>query len=91
MKQLENEYTAHNRVYKLVKRTDKVAMFKSDDGVVEVFKIKVLPAAEIYGKEYPERESTPSDEDFGKIAFCYTSNYDKAELKYKQLCDEQGV
>ena len=34
MKQLENEYTAHNRVYKLVKRTDKVAMYKSDDGVV---------------------------------------------------------
>ena len=31
MKQLENEYTAHNRVYKLVKRTDKVAMYKSGD------------------------------------------------------------
>ena len=88
MKQLENEYTAHNRVYKLVKRTDKVAMFKSDDGVVEVFKIKILPATEIYGREYPERESSPSDEDFGKIAWCYTNRIDLAELKYKQLCDE---
>ena len=88
MKQLENEYTAHNRVHKLVKRTDKVAMYKSDDGVVEVFKIKTAPAQEIYGKEYPDREIFCNDEDFGKIAFCYTSNYDKAELKYKQLCDE---
>ena len=88
MKQLENEYTAHNRVYKLVKRTDKVAMFKSEDGVVEVFKIKILPAAEIFGREYPERESSPSDEDFGVLAWTYTSRYDKAELKYKQLCDE---
>ena len=88
MKQLDNEYAAHGRTYKLVKRTNKVAMFKSSDGVVEVFKIKILPPAEIYGREYPERESTPSDEDFGKIAWCYSSNSKKAELKYEELCNE---
>jgi hypothetical protein len=56
-------------VYELVERTDNVAMHKSDDGVMEVFKIKILPPAEIYGREYPEREVSPPDEDFGKIAF----------------------
>lgn len=88
MKQLEKEYKSHGNIFKLVKRTDKVAMFKSDDGVTEVFKIKTLPAAEIYSRKYPEREASPSDEDFGKIAWCYSNNLEKAELKYKELCNE---
>lgn len=85
MQKLEDSYTSHGRVFKLVKREETKAMFKSDDGVVEVFKIKILPAAEIYGRSYPERESSPSDEDFGKIAWCYSSDYKAAEIRYQSL------
>ena len=86
MQKLEESYNSHGREFKLVKRDVNKAMFRSDsDGIVEVFKIKVLPPTEIYGRSYPEREGFPNDEDFGKIAFCYTSNYELAEDKYQSL------
>lgn len=85
MERLSETYTAHNRKYNLVKRTDTKAMYKSPCGIVEVFKIKVLPAGEIYGRMYPERESSPNDNDFGVIAWCYSSDYQKAEDKYNSL------
>ena len=85
MQKLEESYTSHGNVFTLVKRGENKAMFKSNNGIVEVFKIKILPAAEIYGREYPERESSPSDEDFGKIAWCYSSDYEAAENKYNSL------
>ena len=85
MQKLEENYTSHGNVFTLVKRDENKAMFRSNNGIVEVFKIKILPAAEIYGREYPERESSPSDEDFGKVAWCYSSNYEAAENKYNSL------
>jgi hypothetical protein len=58
-------------VYSLVKRTENKAMYKSIEGILEVFNIKVAPEQEIYGIAYPEREIYPNSEDFGKIAWCY--------------------
>jgi len=85
IQQLSTNYTAHQRTFNLVKRDENKAMYQSEDGVIEIFKIKVLPAAEIYGKSYPEREGFPSDEDFGRIAWCYGSNTEAAERKYNSL------
>ena len=89
MEKLSETYTAHNREYNLVKRTDAKAMYKSSCGIIEVFKIKVLPAGEIYGRIYPERESPPNDNDFGVIAFCYNGKTEEsiknAEIKYNSL------
>ena len=67
------------------KRDEAKAMYKADDGVIEVFKIKILPESEIYGKKYLEREGYPSNEDFGKIAWYYSSMGDLAEDKYNSL------
>lgn len=85
MKQLDLEIKTNGRTYTQVKRTDTKAMYKSDDGVIEVFKIKIAPAAEIYGKQYPDRESYPGNELFGVSAYCYSSREDLAELKYNSL------
>lgn len=85
MQKLNEIYQAHGRVFKLVKRDGYRAMYKSSDGVTEVFLIKHLRAANIYGKDYPEREGVPSDEDFGKIAWCYSSNSTLAEARYESL------
>lgn len=85
MKQLDEEVKSNNRIYKQVKRTSDKAMYKSDDGIIEVFKIKIAPEAEIYGKKYPEREVYPGNEDFGKIAWCFTRNIKEAENKYNLL------
>ena len=85
MQRLENIVHTNDRDYRLVKRTDTKAMYQSDDGVIEVFKIEILPEQEIYGTLYPEREKYPSAERFGVCAFCYTSRMDLAELKYQSL------
>lgn len=85
MQKLEDIVHTNDRDYHLVKRTDTKAMYKSEDGVIEVFKIEILPEQEIYGTWYPEREKYPHSEAFGRNAFCYTSRMDLAELKYESL------
>lgn len=85
MQKLENIVHTNDRDYHLVKRTDTKAMYQSDDGVIEVFKIEILPEQEIYGTLYPEREKYPSSERFGVSAWCHTSRMDLAELKYQSL------
>ena len=72
-----------------VKRTKNCALYKTGRGDFEVFKIKVSPAQEIYGKEYPERETYPSNEDFGKTAWYYTKE-ENALAKYEWLVENHG-
>ena len=70
---------------RLVKRTDKKAWYLRDDGVHEVFKIKVR-REEIsqQGKQYPKREIYPNNEDFGRIAWNYIDEM-KARNKYEEI------
>lgn len=89
MQKLNETYQAHGRIFKLIKRDHFRAMYKSTDGITEVFLIKNLKAANIYGKDYPDREGFPADEDFGKIAWCYSSNDDLAEKKYESLIEPE--
>jgi hypothetical protein len=42
----------------------------------EVILIKVAPAARIFGKDYPEREVYPSNEDFGRYALSVGAQHD---------------
>jgi hypothetical protein len=57
---------------KLIKRTDKKAIYYRWDNVWEVFRIKITEAGEAFGKMYPRREVYPGNEDFGKTAWCYS-------------------
>ena len=68
----------------LVERTDEKAWYKRDDDVHEVFKIKIAPEQEIYGRQYPEREKYPGNEDFGHWAWCF-NNEKSARKKYEQI------
>lgn len=72
------------RTATLVKRTKRKAMYLRSDGYYEIFKVKVSPPAEMFGKSYPEREVYPGNEDFGKTAYCCTSK-ERAERRYQNL------
>ena len=47
-------------------------------------KIKVSKAAEVFGKEYPEREVYPSNEDFGHTAWYYMDK-ERAYAMYNRI------
>src|SRR5437764_484818 len=42
----------------------------------EAILIKVAPACRIFGKDYPEREVYPSNENFGRYALSVGAQYD---------------
>ena len=50
----------------------------------EVFKAKIRPAETFKGKDYPQREVFPSDEDFGTSAWAYRT-FDEALDKLMRL------
>lgn len=56
---------------KLIKRTDKKAIYLRWDDAYEVFRIKIAEASDVFGKSYPRREIYPGNEDFGSTAWCY--------------------
>jgi hypothetical protein len=68
----------------LVKRTKKKAMYLRDDMIYEVFRIKVSPPKTMFGKDYPEREVYPGNEDFGSWAWCFSKKTEAEEI-YKNL------
>ena len=84
MKELEEEIKTNGRTYTLLKRNKYKAMYKSDDDVYEVFKIKIAKPAILFGVEYPEREVYPSSEEFGHRAWC-TMNKQRAEEIYDEI------
>src|SRR5262245_28185735 len=55
--------------------------------------IKVAPARRVFGKDYPEREVYPSNEDFGRYALSVGAQYDLdyAILKSKTLKPKKNV
>jgi len=84
MKILEKQIKTNGTTYSLVKRTSWKAMYKAEGGQYEVFKVKVLPATEMFGNPVPEREKFPGNEDFGKFAWCLSSR-EKADEIYDGL------
>ena len=92
MVQLKTEPFRKNGLwYEQVKRTEKKAMYgiklaSDSEGYhgYEVFVIKVLPKEEAFGKEFPEREKFPGNEDFGKFAWSLSTR-DTADTYYSEL------
>ena len=68
----------------LIHRKGGIAIYKRSDDVYEVFKVKVSPAAEIFGKQYPEREAYPANEEFGLTAWCFTDR-ERAMRRFETL------
>lgn len=68
----------------LVKREKKKAIYLRSDGYYEAFKIKIQEAGELFGREYPEKELYPNNEDFGSIGIC-TSILKQAQQYYNNL------
>lgn len=68
----------------LIQRHQNLCLYKRSDNIWEVFYPNHNKEGLLFGKHYPERESYPSNEDFGKTAWCYTSE-EKAWLKFEQL------
>ena len=87
MKQLDLEIKTNARTYSKIKRDSFKAIYKSNEGYFEVFRVDVAPPIELFGVEYPEREIYPNSEAFGATAWCtrYEERaneiYDKIEPK----------
>ena len=88
MRKLEKIVKANHSVYKQVKREDHKAMYVSEDGNYEIFKVIVKPAIVIFDNELPEREHYPGNEDFGKFAWC-TRDRKRAEEIYNGIIKEE--
>ncbi len=99
MKPIETEISYQGRTLKQLRREGMVALYEvlSPGNVsygYEVIIIKVAPAREIFGKQYPEREIYPSSSvasnDWGSIAWSYGRDWlDRASEHYDGLCVEQ--
>ena len=73
MKLLETVIRVQDRTLKLFKRDGQIAMYEvyGPQGLLfgyEVVVVQILPEAEIFGRSHPLRESTPSNEDWGRRA-----------------------
>lgn len=90
MKPLPETRKKSNCYYRQVKRSARTAMYSlsySENGKIvgfDVFKIIIKPAGIVLGKQIPEREHFPSDEEFGSIAWSFTTR-ETAEVKYNDL------
>ena len=69
---------------RLVDRTNRKAFYRRDDGVYEVFAIKIIPAHNVFERVYPRAEKYPGNEDFGFWAECFGS-YEAAKKYYHNL------
>jgi len=66
---------------RLIERVGRKAFYRRDDGVYEVFEVKVREASSRFGRDYPKREVYPTNEDFGRTAECF-SDYEEAKKYY---------
>ena len=96
MKRLLTKFNKFEDEFELMKRTDKIAMYKrinNETGNIsgyEVFKIKFAIKDFIINGDTIQSigdEIYPCSEDFGKIAWMY-NNYNRVNDKYKKLIGE---
>ena len=88
---LGDTYSKNGYQYKLIVRDGKVAIFGQirkrepfDYVAYEVIVIEVKPPVTIMGKDYPEREVSPGNEEWGIHGFTYT-NLSDAKVKMRAL------
>ena len=79
IQELEKSFKKNGCFLEQVKRTEKTALYAvkgSSTGPTigyEVWKITIDPPAEVFGKQYPEKEHAPSNEEFGSLAWSWCS------------------
>jgi hypothetical protein len=72
MEQLKESFGRHGLTYNLIKRNDKLCIYGVSGTYTnkilhyEVMLIRINKARTTWGKDFPESESIPSDEQFGK-------------------------
>src|SRR5690606_17642684 len=85
MKRLDTEIKTNGHYYKLLRRSEEVALYRQyhpETGQLvgyELFKIKTRPLELISGKEYQEREVYASNSDWGISAWTLSGNMTEAE------------
>lgn len=85
MKRLDTEIRTNNHHYKLLRRSEEVALYRQfhpESGQLvgyELFKIKTRPLEIISGKEYPEREVYATNADWGKTAWTLSCKLSEEE------------
>lgn len=90
MLELPKALNKNGLLYEQVKRTPCAAMYalRSVDGCqvvgYEVFRIKVDPAQHAFGKDYPEKEHFPGNEEFGSSAWSWLT-IEQAEKCFSDL------
>lgn len=90
MEKLKEEVKKNGFTYRQIVRSDNVALYEQIDnqGILaghELFKIKVMPAGDVFGTMMPEREIMPKDADFGVTAWSVGISPARAILKYAEL------
>ena len=91
MKTLETELKVQNRTLRQIKREGRVALYElygANEMLYgyELIIIKVHPAQTIQGRDYPEREGYPANEDWGTLAWSFGSEQrEKAHEIYHGL------
>jgi len=85
MKRLDTEIKTNGHYYKLLRRSEEVALYRQyhpETGQLvgyELFRIKTRPLEIISGKEYPSREVYASQSDWGVSAWTLSGNMTEAE------------
>lgn len=88
MEKLKEQFRKHGYDYSMVNRSDIAAIFQqSDAGKViafEVIKVRISKACHTFGKDYPEREIYPGDNEWGLYGWTYKTLAD-AQARFNQL------
>jgi hypothetical protein len=72
---------------KQIKRIKDIAIYKVSDTNYEVIKVRVTKGSHLKGIFYPERETYPSNEQWGQYAWTYIQR-NHAERKFNDLLKE---
>lgn len=84
MKKLDLEIQSNNRTYTQIKRDSYKAMYLSNDGYYEIFRVQVLQDKEVFGNKVLAHEKYPATSNFGISAWC-TSSKETAEKIYNEI------
>lgn len=89
-RKLDTTVKKNGFVYNLIERTEHKALYEQRDkkGILhghELFKVKIVKAGIMFGKEITPYEKFPSNSDFGITAWSVGINVDEAIRKYHKL------
>jgi hypothetical protein len=85
MKVIQNEFTRWGGIWKLVERTDNIALLLQEGRNWNVAIIQHSEPREIAGNMTEGGESLPSETQYGKTAWNYGTNEEKARAKFQEL------